>query len=344
MRSARWFVFVLFAGAVIAAMIILDPLARLGGTSDLEAVTPRDRSELSVVTLSTTNEANGQLIVADSRPVIAGSGGTVTTVIEPGVAITTGLNLYAVNGAPTVAIPGDVPAWRTLRDDDVGADVAQLEAGLVALGYDPDGTMTVDDTFTTTTEAVVERWQEDVGLPVTGAVSLGSVVFLPEGSIVSSVDAAIGQEINTGTSMLTLASTQRLVQAQIGADLLASIDIGETISARLPDRTNLQATVTDIAVAGDGVWQVSAALADTDDELPSGDAIPVDVTWTEVVAADVTTVRANALTRLDSGAYVVEVVDADDSTRFVEVGIGRRSGSTVELLTDLEPGTVVIAP
>jgi hypothetical protein len=85
-------------------------------------------------------------------------------------------------------------------------------------------------------------------------------------------------------------------------------------------------------------------LLDDADALPEGDVVPVTVSWTEVIAADVITVRANALTRLDTGAYVLEVVESAGTTRFVEVGIGRRSGSTVELVTDLAPGTVVIAP
>ena len=73
-------------------------------------------------------------------------------------------------------------AWRTMAVDDVGVDVFQLEANLVDLGYDPDGELTVDDTFTDYTADVVERWQEDLALEVTGRVALGSVVFVPSGS------------------------------------------------------------------------------------------------------------------------------------------------------------------
>ena len=73
------------------------------------------------------------------------------------------------------------------------------------------------------------------------------------------------------------------------------------------------------------------------------------VSWTHVLSADATVVRANALTRLDDGAYVVELVEnpesaGDERTRFVPVEIGARSGSMVEIVTDLEPGAVLVAP
>jgi len=60
-----------------------------------------------------------------------------------------------------------------------GNDVLQLKAALVALGYDPEDTLTVDDEFTFATQEIVKAWQADIGAHVDGIVDLGEVVFLP---------------------------------------------------------------------------------------------------------------------------------------------------------------------
>ena len=75
-----------------------------------------------------------------------------------------------VNEVPVILLYGDLPAYRTLQYGSEGADVAQLEADLVALGYDPDGTITVDEEFDWDTKQVVLDWQEAVGLDDDGRV------------------------------------------------------------------------------------------------------------------------------------------------------------------------------
>ncbi|GAA3107035.1 peptidoglycan-binding domain-containing protein [Nonomuraea salmonea] len=57
-----------------------------------------------------------------------------------------------------------------------GKDVESLERNLDKLGYDG---FTVDDEFTWDTAQAVMEWQDDRGLPETGVVELGRVVFAP---------------------------------------------------------------------------------------------------------------------------------------------------------------------
>ncbi len=57
-------------------------------------------------------------------------------------------------------------------------DVQQLKEALIALGYDPDGSMTLDSEFTTATREIVMAWQEDIGAISDGVVHFGEVVFL----------------------------------------------------------------------------------------------------------------------------------------------------------------------
>jgi peptidoglycan hydrolase-like protein with peptidoglycan-binding domain len=79
-----------------------------------------------------------------------------------------------------------------------GYDVRQLEEALVALGYDPDGTVTVDDEFTSATREVVKAWQEDIGATADGIVDFGEVVFLPAPAQVLDVLAPPGSNAGGG--------------------------------------------------------------------------------------------------------------------------------------------------
>jgi len=84
-------------------------------------------------------------------------------------------------------LSGSLPA-------DPGYDIRQLEEALVALGHDPDGTVTVDDQFTAATGEMVKAWQQDVGARVDGIVDLGELVFLPGPAQVLEVLSAPGNQ------------------------------------------------------------------------------------------------------------------------------------------------------
>jgi peptidoglycan hydrolase-like protein with peptidoglycan-binding domain len=79
-----------------------------------------------------------------------------------------------------------------------GYDVRQLEEALVALGYDPGGTVTIDDEFTSATREMVKSWQEDIGGTADGVVDFGEVVFLPGPAQVLDVLAPLGSQAGGG--------------------------------------------------------------------------------------------------------------------------------------------------
>lgn len=84
-----------------------------------------------------------------------------------------------------------------------GNDVLQLEAALVALGYDPEAMLTMDDEFTLATQEIVEAWQEDIGAHVDGIVDLGELVFLPGPAQVLDVLATPGSQAASVVSIAT---------------------------------------------------------------------------------------------------------------------------------------------
>ncbi len=141
-----------------------------------------------VVLLNGSSPMYRDLAIGDDTVSVAGLlSGPITEIVESGTIVEQGDVLYRADGEPVVVLYGDTLAYRTLRDASTnltGADVEQLEVALVTLGYDPDGTVTVDDEFTYSTGQMVEAWQDAIGAADDGVVDLGEVVFLPGPALV----------------------------------------------------------------------------------------------------------------------------------------------------------------
>lgn len=138
----------------------------------------------------------------DTITLPAGKNGVLTWLPDVGALLVNGDTIARIDDAPIILLEGDLPMYRTLRRDVEGRDVLQLETALVALGYDPDGTVTVDEEFTSYTESMVERWQEDLGLDETGRVSVGDIVFAPLPAQVTSQEGVVGSTVNAATPIL----------------------------------------------------------------------------------------------------------------------------------------------
>ena len=105
------------------------------------------------------DEWAGTLQPGPASAITAATRGTLTSTIDEGATIVAGDVVAEIDGTAVVALYGPVPQFRELSiDSDAGADIRQLEENLVALGFDPTGTVTADETFSTTTAAIVEAW------------------------------------------------------------------------------------------------------------------------------------------------------------------------------------------
>jgi peptidoglycan hydrolase-like protein with peptidoglycan-binding domain len=121
--------------------------------------------------------------------------GTFTWLPGVGSVIRRGGTLFKIDQLPIVLMYGSVPAYRTLKAGvSDGQDVAQLNENLVALGYDPYGAIADYERFGEATAAAVRRWQQAEGLPQTGEVELGRVVFAASARRVTAVKATLGQD------------------------------------------------------------------------------------------------------------------------------------------------------
>ncbi|MGI9578199.1 MAG: peptidoglycan-binding domain-containing protein [Microthrixaceae bacterium] len=228
-------------GAFVA--FLYDP-RKLFDDDQPGAVPVRDTTFAATTTLAKDYEADGQVVYSGTFEItVNGPVGVVTAIVEPETTLDRGHTLWRVVDEPVVALIGDTPASRSLAQGDVGIDVRELEETLVALGYDPDETVTVDEEYTAYTAAMVERWEEDMGAEVTGAVAGGAVVFLPGITRLGASAFDVGDTISNGDTVLSVTQSDRVLEFTVPASERDSLDMGDVVSARLPDRTTVDATV-----------------------------------------------------------------------------------------------------
>ena len=95
-------------------------------------------------------------------------GTTVTEVPAVGTTIERGAPLFRLDGRAVFLLLGSSPAFRPLREGDVGDDVRQLQENLIALGDGATTRLAADGQFGPSTTGALTHWQERSGLPRPG--------------------------------------------------------------------------------------------------------------------------------------------------------------------------------
>lgn len=158
----------------------------------------------------TVDETTATLGFTQSVTVSSPVDGTVTSIGSVGDTIIAGTVVATIDGSPVVAMIGDVPGFRDLStSSSAGIDVRQLETNLVTLGYDQDGTLTVDETYDSDTAEAVDRWKAALGLDEDGEVAQGLVTYIPGELQVDSIAADTGSGVSSGGALLTARLTER---------------------------------------------------------------------------------------------------------------------------------------
>ncbi len=345
----RWFgaLFVIFVvGGAAAAWYVLS-----SGTDTATASTTRQLSfaDVAIRDLEQTETVDAVLGYEPGTPILSRIPGTLTSVdIEDGVSAVQGNTLFTVNAQPVVLLYGDLPAWRTMRKGSEGADVQQLEAALVALGYDPDGNVTVDEEFSSYTRTMVKDWQEAIGATVDGVVDQGEVVFGSGPIRIADALVDVGSRVNDGSPVLATSSNDVKVTATLSGSEESLFEEGDRVTVTLPDGSDAAGTVetldTTVAQNGSSTTEAAIRLDDPDAATSFGDA-SVEVTIATDAAYDVLTVPVTALLALAEGGYAVEVDAGGGATRLVAVDPGMYAGGYVEISSgDLASGDRVVIP
>jgi hypothetical protein len=301
---------------------------------------------------------SGTLEHSDQRDVVAGGQGVMTQVAKEGGVVRRGEALYSVNGVPVRLLYGDLPAYRTLSEGvDDGPDVRQLEQNLVALGYDPDGDIDVDDEFDWATKAAVQRWEEDLGITEDGLVTAEDIVFLPDARRIAAANVDIGSQVGPGAAVLSTTSLKRVVTVDLEVADQDLVEKGQKVQVELPDGRIRRGTISKIGsvVAGGGGEDDSDTGDGSDDtatvemtvrmekSIKGFDQAPVSVSVMSSVSKDALAVPVAALLALAEGGYAVEVVDGA-RTRLVPVDPQGYADGWVEVQGDLTEGQEVVVP
>lgn len=331
------------AGAVVVAGAVAATgfgLGLPGGNTPSEASTdlPPATAEVTRQTLVDTQTESGELGYGSAISATARIGGTVTGLPATGSSVKRGQALYRLDNAPVVLLYGTLPAYRTLAVGTEGADVTQFEKNLSALGYDG---FTVDDEYTSATASAVKEWQEDLGLPETGSVELGRVVFAPGEVRISGHEASVGAAVQPGTAVVSYTETARVVTVELEVSEQRLAKKGTAVKITLPDGKETTGKVTKVElviVPAEGQDPASTAVEVTisidDAKAVEGlDQATVDVGFTASTRENVLTVPVAALLALAEGGYGVQVVDGA-STRIVAVETGMFAGGRVEISGD----------
>ena len=186
-------------------------------------------------TLSTTVQVGGSIGYDGSYTITARSGGgaTYTWLPQVGDVVRQDQRVYSVNDEPVPLLYGAIPAYRAFSVGmSDGADVAELTGDLIALGYG--GGLSPSNHYSSATAAAVQRWQGARGLPVTGEIPLGAVVFEPGPIRVTSVAASVGAVVGGGT-VLTATSTTPVVAVDLDVSQEYLVKPGDAVTVVLPN-------------------------------------------------------------------------------------------------------------
>ena len=324
-----------------------------------------------VTDLSSTVLTEGTLGYAPSPPVVNRVAGTYTSLLPVASVVVPGQVLYRVDNQPVVVMAGAVPAWRpfALGMAD-GPDVQELESNLVALG-DARGLLDEPSAhFGAAAAAAVARWQTALGLPATGSIDLGGVIFTPSAVRIDAVSVSPGQPAAPGDQPYQVTTTARTVSVPLTSND-PSVGVGQEVSVILPSNVSVPGRVTAVgppapstqsgsSSSGSGstgsgssgsASSGSASSSSTvltvvpDDPSATGtdDGESVQVSLTIQSVHHVLAVPISALLALAGGGYGLEVLGPSGRHTLVGVRTGVFAGGDVQVSArGLAPGTRVV--
>lgn len=369
---------------VAAASIATAAALGFGGSAptgtDTAADAPEKTATITRRTLTDETTVSGQLGYGAATAVESRATGTLTWLPAVGRTISRGGVLLRADDKPVVLLYGALPMYRTLTaavaapspspsasatGPDAatagaataaatgsaagtpatrGPDVEQFERNLRALGY---GGFTVDQEFSALTAKAVKRWQKDLGLPQTGKVGIGQVVYADGPVRIASHSARVGASA-TG-EMLTGSAMTKVVTVNVRATDTSWAVRGTKVTVALPGGKTVAGTVA--TVGTDATAAQASGEGGQGDEPATGtdtatvpvtvtiahqkslgrlETTPVDVRYAAETRTGVLTVPVAALLALAEGGYGLKVVEGT-RTHIVAVHTGLFADGWVEV-------------
>ena len=212
-----------------------------------QSTATRDHDQnLAKVASDQTTLAGDQATLALLQANAVNPGTTYTAVPKVGDVIRQGQSVYSVSNEPVPLLYGSIAAYRAFSVGmSDGADVGELTQDLIGLGYGAG--LSQSNHYSSATATAVKRWQSALGLPATGEILLGQVVFEPGPIRVTSVTPSVGSSVGGGGSasaggggggggtVLTATSTTPIVTLDLDVSQEYLVKPGDAVSIVLPN-------------------------------------------------------------------------------------------------------------
>ena len=185
--------------------------------------------------------------LAQLRETAVNPGTAYTWLPATGAVIKQDQPVYKVSGEQVPLLYGAVPAYRAFYPGmSDGGDVGELTHDLITLGFGDN--LAQSDHYSAAAAAAVRRWQQKLGLPQTGEILLGEVVFEPGPIRVTSVTPTVGASYGGGGGaggaggdgggiVLTATGTTPVVTVSLNVTQEYLVKPGDVVSVVLPDGT-----------------------------------------------------------------------------------------------------------
>ncbi len=345
----RW----LIGGVTVVAVAATVGVARYTGGEPEAKGAPITTATAKVTRtdLAQSTEVAGKLGYGTPVDLANRRQGVVTNLPGKGTTVARGKALYRVNGLPVVLLYGTLPAYRPLTPGTEGADVAQFERNLAALGYSG---FTVDDEYTAKTAAAVKEWQDDLGVTETGNVDPADIAYSAGPVRIADHKVPVGGE--AAGPVVTVTSTTRIVTVDLDVDDQQLARKGATVTVSIPGGGQATGTITSVGTVaetkedenappggGSATIPVTITLKDVKN-AGTLDQAPVRVGLVSDTRKGVLTVPVSALLALQEGGYGVAVMDGGQR-KLVAVETGMFADGQVEVTGEgLREGSLVEVP
>lgn len=235
--------------------------------------------------------------VAAWTPVPAGANraaGVVTeVVVAAGDEVEQGSVLYRVDQRPVTIGQGLVPAYRAIGRGAEGADVEQLQRMLGAVGI---YSGPADGKAGDRTVAAIKGWQKSLGVPQTGIVEVGDVIFVPQLPTRIALD---GELIARG---LMVSGAEQVVRALPTAPEF-TVPVTDAQATMMPAGTRVEITSPD-----GSLWEAVAAEQMRDEQSATVNVSLVALDGGTICGDQCGQVPVTGDVRLSSSIITVETV------------------------------------
>jgi peptidoglycan hydrolase-like protein with peptidoglycan-binding domain len=343
-RIKRWHI--VGAVAIVAAGVGASAVLLTRNGPSETASTQLKFASVSRTDLISVRSLDAEVVARGEGPRVLGRlSGTLTDIAAERSTVERGQTLYAIDGEPVILLYGALPAWRDIGPDvPNGADVRQLEENLDVLGFSPGD---VDERFTAETRSAVNEWLSSVGLPETGVVRLGRVVFLRAALTVADHLKNVGAPIQDGDEIMSALSFEKVVTVSFSNE--NDLATGERVTVALPGKKvpgKVTSVVTDPGAGrGEELFLLATVVPDEAGALAElREGADVDVEVFDASRENVLAIPVTALLARDRGGYAVEVDRGAGRVELVGVTPGLYANDLVEIRSGLREGDRVVVP